>query len=153
MMGSGFVVFVYSIVYSYKHGERDLTGDPWDGRTLEWSLPSPPPSYNFARIPVVSDRDAWWEMKQHNQTNVVQLNPNDIQPIEMPKSSSIPFLMGLAFFVGGIGMVFEWWWVAILGGLGVVALLIIGSFDYNDHEEIHAETIRHTEASLGRLQG
>ena len=153
MMGAGFVVLVYSVVYSYKYGERDLTGDPWDGRTLEWSLPSPPPSYNFARIPVISARDAWWEMKQHNQTNVIQLNPNDIRPLEMPKSSGIPFFMGLSFFVFGIGMVFSWWWMAILGALGVVTLLIIGSFDYNDHEEIHAETIRRTEASLGRLQG
>lgn len=152
-MGAGFLVFVYSVMYSYKHGERDLTGDPWDGRTLEWSLPSPPPEYNFARIPVVSDRDAWWEMKQQDQTHVIRINPQDVQDLEMPKSSSIPFLMFVAFFVFGFGMVFEWWWIAILGALGVVALLIAGTFDYDDHQPIHADTIRHIEGSLGRLEG
>ena len=53
LMGIGFLFIVWQVIYSIKHGERDLTGDPWDGRTLEWSLPSPAPHYNFATIPTI----------------------------------------------------------------------------------------------------
>ncbi len=63
-MGVGFILLVADIVWSIRHGERDLTGDPWNGRTLEWSLPSPAPEYNFARTPVVHVRDEWWYIKE-----------------------------------------------------------------------------------------
>lgn len=153
VMGAGFVVLVYNVVYSLKYGERDLTGDPWDGRTLEWALPSPAPEYNFARIPVVSARDAWWDMKQKGQTLANSLTPDDIRTLEMPKNTGYPFLMGFSFFVMGFGMTFEWWIIAALGFAGVIASLIYAGFDYNEHKHINADVIRRTESALGRLQG
>src|SRR5450756_1295084 len=62
----GILAFLVQLVVSFRRREslRDTTGDPWDGRTLEWSTASPPPAYNFAFTPVVHDHDAWWDMKQ-----------------------------------------------------------------------------------------
>ena len=55
LMGIGFIFQVWQIAYSIKYGERDTTGDPWNGRTLEWSIPSPAPMYNFAVVPEVDE--------------------------------------------------------------------------------------------------
>ena len=152
IMGAGFVVLVFNLVWSYVYGERDLTGDPWDGRTLEWSLPSPVPEYNFARIPVVHSRDAWWDMKQKGQS-LAALRPEDVHDIEMPKNSPIPFLLGVAFFVVGFGMTFQWWPIVIVGGIGIILCLLFTGFDYDDHHHLQADIVRQSEASLGRLQG
>ncbi len=152
IMGAAFVALVYNIVWSVLYGERDLTGDPWDGRTLEWALPSPAPAYNFARIPVVQARDAWWDMKEKGQS-LAALKPEDVLDIEMPKNTPIPFFIGACFFVVGFGLTFKWWPIAIAGFAGVVLCLIWSGFDFEDHHHVKAESIRLVESSLGRLQG
>ncbi len=152
VMGAAFVVLVYSVVYSLQHGEKDLTGDPWNGRTLEWAIPSPAPEYNFARIPVVHERDAWWDMKQKGQT-LASMRPEDMRTLELPRNTPIPFLLGFAFFVVGFGMTFEWWYIVALGALGVVATLIYSGFDYDEHKHIAATEVLEIEAGLGRVQG
>jgi len=149
-MGAGFVVLVYSVVWSMRYGERDVTGDPWDGRTLEWSLPSPVPEYNFAQIPTVTDRDAWWAMKQQAPAGAAAA-PVHLRPIHVPKRSAQPFGIGLSFFVVGLGMVFSWWWIAGAGFLGVIFCILLGMFEYDLHEEMSVETIRETEAAMGRV--
>ena len=63
---------------------RDLTGDPWDGRTLEWATSSPPPAYNFAFTPVVHGHDAWWDMKTHGYVRPSR----GFRPIHMPKNTA-----------------------------------------------------------------
>ena len=151
IMGIGFILIVWQIIYSIKHGERDLTGDPWDGRTLEWSLPSPAPHYNFAVIPTVTDRDAWWALKQEGRTAELRPKASDIQPIHMPKNSGRPFLMGLAFFVAGFGFVFNWYVLAVLGLVGVALTMILRAFEYDDEYHVPVEEVIETEAALGRL--
>jgi cytochrome aa3-600 menaquinol oxidase subunit 1 len=151
LMGIGFLFIVAQIVYSIKHGERDLTGDPWDGRTLEWSLPSPVPHYNFAVIPTVTERDVWWAMKQKGQTQALRPAPDKIAPIHMPKNSGRPFILGVCFFVLGFGFVFEWFWLAILGFLGVVVCLILRAFEYDDEYHIPPHEVIETESAMGRL--
>lgn len=151
IMGIGFILIVWQIIYSIQHGERDLTGDPWDGRTLEWSLPSPAPHYNFAVIPTVTDRDAWWALKQEGRTAELRPKASDIQPIHMPKNSGRPFLMGLAFFVAGFGFVFNWYVLAVLGLVGVALTMILRAFEYDDEYHVPVEEVIETEAALGRL--
>ncbi len=152
VMGAGFLVLVYNIVYSMRNGERDLTGDPWDGRTLEWALPSPAPEYNFARIPVVYERDAYWDMKEKGQTLANSLTVRDVHDLELPRNSSLPFFLGLSFFVVGFGMVFSWWIIAGLGFAGVAACLVAVGFDYRGPKRVDAAFIRGTEVALGRLR-
>ncbi|SFU31124.1 cytochrome aa3 quinol oxidase subunit I [Alicyclobacillus macrosporangiidus] len=151
LMGIGFIFIVAQVLYSIKYGERDLTGDPWDGRTLEWSLPSPVPHYNFAVIPTVTSRDYWWTLKEEGRTDEIKPKPEDIQPIHMPKNSGRPFLMGVLFFVAGLGFVFNWHVLAVLGLLGVVVTMLRRSFEYDDEYYIQPEEIQHVESALGRL--
>lgn len=63
MMGIGFLLLCYNVIWSARHGERDTTGDPWDGRTLEWATQSPVQHYNFAKLPEIKEADAFWYMK------------------------------------------------------------------------------------------
>ncbi|HBL87535.1 MAG TPA: cytochrome o ubiquinol oxidase subunit I, partial [Alcanivorax sp.] len=67
LIALGILFFIVQLVVSHRRRDqlRDTTGDPWDGRTLEWATSSPPPQYNFAFTPRVHDLDAWWQMKQH----------------------------------------------------------------------------------------
>ncbi len=151
LMGIGFLFIVLQIAYSIRYGERDLTGDPWDGRTLEWSLPSPAPHYNFAVIPTVESRDAWWEMKKQNRTDEWKVKEDEIEPILMPKSSGRPFMFGVAFFVFGFGMVFHWFIIALVGILVVFGILAHRAFEYDDEYVIPVDEIKHVEVGLGRL--
>ncbi|MCL8208467.1 MAG: cytochrome c oxidase subunit I [Actinomycetia bacterium] len=150
IMGAGFVVLVYNVVWSMRYGVRDVTGDPWDGRTLEWALPSPVPEYNFARIPVVAERDAWWAMKQRGQRLVWR--PGDLRALELPRNTAYPFFLGGSFFILGFGLVFEWWIIALVGLAGVFAAMVYAWFDDDQHHAVSADTIRKTEAAFGRVQ-
>ncbi|MCY0876492.1 MAG: cbb3-type cytochrome c oxidase subunit I [Firmicutes bacterium] len=151
IMGIGFLVLVWDIVYSIKYGERDLTGDPWDGRTLEWSLPSPAPHYNFAVIPTITHRDHWWELKQTGRQDELKIHEQDIRPIHMPKNSGKPFLIGLSFFVVGWGFVFEWYILAVLGLLAIFVMMFMRSAEQHPDYHIPVEEVVHTETALGRL--
>jgi cytochrome aa3-600 menaquinol oxidase subunit 1 len=154
MMGIGFLFIVLQVLYSIKYGERDLTGDPWDGRTLEWSLPSPVPHYNFATIPVIEGRDAWWMAKQGEIDKKVFLpDKNEIKPIHMPKNSGRPFILAVAFFILGLGLVFGVVLFDVIAGLGIAYCLFRRSFEYDSDYYIPVDEVVHTEAALGRLQG
>lgn len=155
LMGFGFIFMVWQIIYSIKHGERDLTGDPWDGRTLEWSLPSPAPLYNFAVIPEVKGQDSWWTTKQELEKKEREYGSNqrpvELEPIHMPKNSGIPFVMSVFFFISGFGFTFGWIWMGIVGLAGVAVTLAVRSFEFNTDYYIPVDEVRRTEASLGRL--
>ncbi|WP_026960743.1 cbb3-type cytochrome c oxidase subunit I [Alicyclobacillus herbarius] len=150
MMGIGFLFIAGGIVYSIFYGERDTTGDPWDGRTLEWSIPSPAPHYNFARIPVVTSRDAWWTMKEERKKGILPPDSGELRPIHMPKNSGRPFILAFSFFVAGFGFVFNWYILTVIGFAAVAACLLLRSFDYDTDYYIPVEEIRKTEASYGR---
>lgn len=149
-MGVGFLFQVAQILYSIKYGERDLTGDAWDGRTLEWSIPSPAPEYNFAVLPEVKGQEAWWVAKQEAQKGVKREKPK-FEPIHMPNNSGLPFIMGAFFFVAGFGFTFGWVWMAVIGLIGVGGTLIARSFDYNTDHYIPVDEVERTEAAFGRV--
>lgn len=148
LMATGFVFQVLQIVYSARRGERDKTGDPWDGRTLEWATPSPAPKYNFAVLPEVHGRDPWWRTKQAWKKDGYKEKKQDLEPIHYPKNSGIPFIMGIFFFIAGFGFTFEWAWMGFLGLLGVGLCLVARSFQYDTEYLISVEEIKKTEAAL-----
>ncbi len=101
---------------------RDTTGDPWDGRTLEWSTASPPPFYNFAVIPEASELDAFWVAK-HKPKELEQI-PR-YKDIHMPKNSAMgPIIAGFSL-IFSFGIIWYIWWLAIVGFLGALIALII----------------------------
>jgi cytochrome aa3-600 menaquinol oxidase subunit 1 len=154
LMGIGFLFIVIQILYSIWNGERDTTGDPWDGRTLEWSLPSPVPHYNFAQIPTVNGRDAWWEMKQQMKQQRKEVNgplKESLKPIHMPNHSPLPFFMGVAFFIAGFGLVFNQFTIATVGLIGVVVCMLWRSLEKDTGHWISVDEIEQTEAALRGL--
>lgn len=105
---------------------RDLTGDPWGGRTLEWATSSPPPFYNFAIVPQVHERDAFWEMKEKGEA---YKQPAHYEEIHMPKNSGAGIVIAAFATVFGFAMIWHIWWMAIASFIGIVATWIIKSFD------------------------
>ncbi|EIT86978.1 quinol oxidase polypeptide I [Fictibacillus macauensis ZFHKF-1] len=151
LMGIGFIFQAWQILYSIKNGEKDVTGDPWNGRTLEWSIPSPAPLYNFAVIPEVKHDDDWWETKKAMADSQYKKEPPQYEPIHMPKQSGIPFIMSACWFVVGFGFTFGWSYVGLAGLLGVGLCLLARSFQQETDYYIPVDEVRKTEASLGRV--
>lgn len=143
MMAIGFALFVYNIYYSWRYEKRDTTGDPWDGRTLEWATSSAiPPFYNFAKVPEVAERDALWDMKEKG------IDPNadtNYQKIHMPSNTWLGPVMSLMMFIASFALVFSWFPLAIIGGIGIFICMIIRSFDYNDGYYVSVEEITEIE--------
>ena len=104
---------------------RDLTGDPWNARTLEWSTSSPPPFYNFAVVPAVHDLDAFAHDKEAGiDTRAAGSN---YQPIHMPKNTAAGFFVGMFSLILGFAAVWWIWWLAAVGLIGVIATVIARS--------------------------
>ena len=109
-----------------RHATRDLTGDPWDGRTLEWATSSPPAVYNFAKTPVVHDIDAFMDMKEKG---IAYQQPDRYHDIHMPKNTADGFIIGVLAFVFGFAMVWYIWWLAVLSALGMLFTVIARASD------------------------
>jgi cytochrome o ubiquinol oxidase subunit 1 len=126
----------------YKRREnRDLTGDPWDGRTLEWSTTSPAPVYNFAVLPQVTERDQFWVDKHRKHAAAPKY-----QPIELPKNTPMGMVVAAAAFAVGFAMIWHIWWLAILGLLGVIVTLAIRLTDDNVEYTLPVSEIKRIES-------
>ncbi|NYH17089.1 hypothetical protein GGD41_004317 [Paraburkholderia bryophila] len=116
---------------------RDLTGDPWDGHTLEWATSSPPPSYNFAIIPTVHKLDAFTDMKADKS---VQAKPV-YRDIHMPSNTSAGLIAAMFSLVLGFAGVWHIWWLAIIGLVGSIGTVIVYSFQKNEGYYIPAAEV------------
>ena len=149
LIALGIASFIVQLVVSYRNREalRDTTGDPWDGRTLEWSTSSPPPAYNFAFTPVVHDNDAWWDMKQNDYVRPV----SGFIPIHMPKNTAAGFIIAAICGVFGFAMIWHMWPLAVLSFIGILVSTIVHTFNYNRDFHIPASEVVHTEGVRTRL--
>jgi cytochrome o ubiquinol oxidase subunit 1 len=145
LVAAGIGAFLVQLWVSYKRRDelRDVTGDPWHGRTLEWSTSSPPPEYNFAFTPVIHEADAWWDMKERNAGRRTE----GYLPIHMPKNTSAGIILAGFAFVLGFAMI---WHMFLIAGIAFVALLAtaIGhTFNYKRDYHIPADVVARTEAT------
>jgi cytochrome o ubiquinol oxidase subunit 1 len=138
--GVGFQIL--QLVYSIwkRNDNRDLTGDPWNGRTLEWSTTSPAPEYNFAVIPEVTGRDAFWTAKHKKAVTP------EYEDIHLPNNSGFPVIIAALAFMGGFGVVWHIWWLAIAGLFGIILCVIIRTTS-GEHEH------KLTAAKVAQLEG
>ena len=114
-------------------------GDPWNGRTLEWSMSAPPPEYNFATIPFVEDIDGFNKQKDENRA---YQRPARYEPIEMPANSAVAPVIGAALAACGFALTWHIWWLATLGLLVTVTTVIARSFVRETHRTIGIAEIR-----------
>jgi cytochrome o ubiquinol oxidase subunit 1 len=132
-----------------RESHRDLTGDPWNGRTLEWATTSPPPAYNFAVLPRVETIDAFWEMKRQGKA---ALEPA-YEAIEMPRNSPIGFVIAFFAVAAGFAAIWHIWWVVILSLLAVAVTVMVFGWSENREREIPASELARMEQARFGLGG
>lgn len=133
---------VLQIIVSIVQRKKNMVGnDPWDGRTLEWSLATPPKEYNFAVIPTVSERDAFWEMKQRGEKPATRY-----EAIVVPKNSGAGVMIAAAAFLCGFGLVWHIWWLALLGLAAVIVVMIIRLTSDDTEHVLSAARVKEMEA-------
>ncbi|MEZ5688537.1 MAG: cytochrome o ubiquinol oxidase subunit I [Caenibius sp.] len=149
LIAGGVACLVIQILVSIRNRKElaDTTGDPWNGRTLEWATSSPPPAYNFAFTPVVHTRDAWWDMKQHGYVRPTA----GFQPIHMPKNSATGMLIAALSVAFGFGMVWHIWWMVAGGLFAMLAVAIGHTFNYARDFYIPARQVDEVETERTRM--
>nr|WP_206699131.1 cytochrome c oxidase subunit I [Brevibacillus agri] len=136
-MTIGTILFLVNVVVSAK-GKR-APADPWDGRSLEWSIPSPPPEYNFAQTPLVRGLDAFWIEKMAGNKGMTPAEP--LGDIHMPSPSFLPFLMSVGLFVAGYGFMYHNYFVVVIGLLVTFASMFARSVKDDPGYHIHEDEI------------
>jgi cytochrome o ubiquinol oxidase subunit I len=131
---AGIICQITQLVVSIRNREalRDLTGDPWDGRSLEWAVSSPPPVFNFAVMPDVIGEDAYWAMKRRTKDGAGTKEPN-YEPIELPRNSPTGFVCAFFATATGFAMIWHIWWLVVTGLAGAFATFVV--FAWRDHDE------------------
>ncbi|MCA3184101.1 cytochrome o ubiquinol oxidase subunit I [Cupriavidus sp.] len=149
LIACGIACFIIQLVVSFMRREelRDTTGDPWNGRTLEWSTSSPPPQYNFAFTPVVHDTDAWWQMKQYGYKRPME----GFIPIHMPKNTAAGIVLAGLCTLMGFALIWHIWWLAAISFAATIIAAIIHTFNYKRDYYIPTEDVVRTEAARTQL--
>ena len=149
LIALGIASFLIQLVVSYirRDSLRDTTGDPWNGRTLEWSTSSPPPAYNFAFTPRIHDNDAWTDMKRRGYARPV----DGFTPIHMPKNTAAGFIIAALAGACGFALIWQMWLVAGVAFFAMLAAVIIHTFNYKRDYHIPAEEVVRTENERTRL--
>ncbi|AGB45025.1 cytochrome o ubiquinol oxidase, subunit I [Mesorhizobium australicum WSM2073] len=151
LIACGIAAFLIQIFVSIRRREAlaDPTGDPWDGRTLEWSTSSPPPAYNFAFTPVIRDNDAWFDMKQAGYTRPLA----GFKPIHMPSNTGTGVILAAFSVALGFALIWYIWWLAALSFVCLIATAIGHTFNYHRDFHIPAAEVTRTEEARTTLLG
>jgi cytochrome o ubiquinol oxidase subunit 1 len=149
LIACGIAAFLVQIFVSIRKRAElvDVTGDPWDGRTLEWSTSSPPPAYNFAFTPVIRDNDAWWDMKKAGYKRPL----SGFKPIHMPSNTGTGVVLAVFSVALGFGLIWYMWWLAALSFVCLVAAAIGHTFNYQRDFDIPAAEVKQTEEARTTL--
>ena len=148
---AGIILMLVQIYVSVRDRKRnlDLTGDPWNARTLEWATPSPPPFYNFAVVPKADELDAFHEAKKRG----LPPPPKKYAPIHMPKNTGVPLILNIWILVLCFALVWHIWWMAAASFIAMIVTLIVRSYDEDVDYYVSSEEVARTEAAnLAKLK-
>jgi cytochrome o ubiquinol oxidase subunit 1 len=145
----GILAFIMQVYVSIRDRERlrDTTGDPWNGRTLEWSTSSPPPDYNFAFTPIVHELDAWWDMKSRGYKRPL----SGFKPIHMPKNTGTGVILAGLSVVLAFALIWHIWWLAAVSFVATLGVSIWHTFDYNRDYFIPSDVVTDAEDARTKL--
>lgn len=149
-IGIGLQLLQLGVSIWQRKQHQDTSGDPWQGRTLEWATSSPPQEYNFAHIPHIHERDAFWAMKQAATTHRIS---NTYEAMTLPKNTAIGIWIGVFAFLCGFGLIWHIFWLALIGLVGIIGALVIRISDDHTEQTISAGDIRRSEAQRMAQQG
>ncbi len=132
---AGILLQVAQLVVSIKQRDslRDVTGDPWDGRSLEWATSSPPPAFNFAILPKVEGEEPYWGIKQRAREQSHPSEEPEYEAIEVPRNSATGFMCAFFATFMGFAMIWHIWWMVGAAGLGAFATFVV--FAWRDRTE------------------
>ncbi|MHB1752861.1 MAG: cbb3-type cytochrome c oxidase subunit I [Acidiferrobacter sp.] len=152
----GIVLFVIASYYMVKQlvvsirdraQNRVMTPDAWGtSRSLEWLTHSPVPFYNFAVQPHINVRDEWAWRREHGLGSAY---PDHYEDIHLPNNTPLPLMLGACAFALGFGLVWRMYWLAVLGLLAIIILVIVRSFREDPGHIVPGARIREIEASYG----
>jgi len=147
VLGLGVLCQIAQLVVSIRqrNQNRDTTGDPWGGRTLEWATPSPAPIYNFAQVPEVTSRDAFWMMKERQRG--ASAPRKSFSPITIPNNSSLGVAIGMLSFLIGFGLIWHIFWLACVGIVGIIIVILIRTTGDEDETELSAVEVERIDAA------
>ncbi|WP_204250004.1 cytochrome o ubiquinol oxidase subunit I [Rhodoferax koreensis] len=146
-LGIAAMLIQFFVTWKNREALRDHTGDPWNGRTLEWSTSSPPPSYNFAFTPVVHDNDAYYDMKKRGYQRPL----SGFIPIHMPKNTGAGIILAGLSTAFGFTMIWHMWLPAALSFLALIVASIVHTFNYKRDFHIGADEVLRTEGERTQL--
>jgi cytochrome o ubiquinol oxidase subunit 1 len=143
LCGIGFQIAQLVVSIRTREQRRDLTGDPWDGRSLEWVTPSPPPAFNFAVLPDVQGHEAYWGIKQRAIETQHLAEEPDYRPIELPRNSPTGFVTAFFATITGFSLIWHIWWLVVLGLIGAFATFVVFAWrDVPEYEVPAGEVAR-----------
>ncbi|MBW9080573.1 cytochrome o ubiquinol oxidase subunit I [Rhizobium pusense] len=146
VIACGILSFIIQLIVSFMRREelRDTTGDPWNGRTLEWATASPPPSYNFAFTPVVHELDSWYDMKRMGESFPAE----GFRAIHMPRNTATGIYISGLSVIFGFATVWYMWWLSALAFAAILIVAIAHTFNYDRHYYLSQEEVAQTEARI-----
>jgi cytochrome o ubiquinol oxidase subunit I len=149
LLGIALTAVQIAVSIRQRERNRDLTGDPWNGRTLEWSTASPPPAWNFSQIPQIDRADAFWAMKQQRATAAARALEPRYESIEVPRNTPVGFFLAFFTVILGFSLIWHIWWGAGFGLLGTMVVCLMQAWRVDGEVEIPAERV----AAFEQLHG
>jgi len=150
--GIGFQIAQLVVSIRTRDKRRDLYGDLWDGRSLEWATSSPPPSFNFAVMPDVEGEEAYWGVKQKAIENQTLVDEPDYKAIEMPRNNPTGVVTAFFATVMGFAMIWHIWWMVILGFIGAFATFVVFAWRDETEDEIPVEEVARVDRERRRTR-
>jgi cytochrome o ubiquinol oxidase subunit 1 len=150
LLGIALTAVQLAVSIRQRHANRDRTGDPWNGRTLEWSIPSPPPAWNFTRLPDVERTDAYWHAKEEGVGR--QVPPSSLVDLHIPRNTPVGVFLAFFAVIAGFALIWRIDWLAVVGLVGAVVVVLREYWKTERERIVSAEEVAAFERAHGALR-